>query len=52
MAKLARHLAGYLPVNLANAIAAFGGVYVFTRLLSAEAYGTYALMFIGELPAP
>ena len=45
MAKLARHLAGYLPVNLANAIAAFGGVYVFTRLLSAEAYGTYALMF-------
>ncbi|MEZ5953738.1 MAG: lipopolysaccharide biosynthesis protein [Hyphomonas sp.] len=43
--KLARHLAGYLPVNLANAIAAFGGVYVFTRLLSAEAYGVYALMF-------
>ncbi|MEZ5998561.1 MAG: lipopolysaccharide biosynthesis protein [Hyphomonas sp.] len=43
--KLARHLAGYLPVNLANAIAAFGGVYVFTRLLSAEDYGVYALMF-------
>lgn len=43
--KLARHLAGYLPANLAGAIAAFGGVYVFTRLLGAEAYGRYALVF-------
>ena len=31
--KLLSHLAGYLPVNIANGIAAFGGVYVFTRLL-------------------
>ena len=28
--KLLRHLAGYLPVNIASGIAAFGGVYVFT----------------------
>lgn len=39
-----RHLAGYLPVSLASGIAAFGGVYIFTRLLSAEDYGRYALM--------
>ena len=31
--KLFRHLAGYLPANLASALASFGGVYVFTRLL-------------------
>ncbi|MEL7231403.1 MAG: polysaccharide biosynthesis C-terminal domain-containing protein [Pseudomonadota bacterium] len=42
--KLLRHLAGYLPVNIASAIAAFGGVYVFTRLLEADEYGRYALM--------
>ena len=42
--KLVRHLAGYLPVNIASGIAAFGGVYVFTRLLGAEDYGRYALM--------
>ncbi|MEM1087418.1 MAG: lipopolysaccharide biosynthesis protein [Pseudomonadota bacterium] len=42
--KLLRHLAGYLPVNIASAIAAFGGVYVFTRLLDADEYGRYALM--------
>lgn len=41
--KLTRHLAGYLPVNLASAIAAFGGVFVFTRLLSPDEYGRYAL---------
>lgn len=43
--KLLRHLAGYLPVNIASGIAAFGGVYVFTRLLDADEYGRYALMF-------
>ena len=43
--KLTRHLAGYLPANLASAIASFGGVYVFTRLLDADEYGRYALMF-------
>ena len=34
--KLLRHLAGYLPVNIASGIAAFGGVYVFTRLLGPD----------------
>lgn len=43
--KLLRHLAGYLPVKIASAIAAFGGVYVYTRLLGPEDYGRYALMF-------
>ena len=43
--KLLRHLAGYLPVNIASGIAAFGGVYVFTRLLGPEEYGRYARMF-------
>lgn len=41
---LLRHLAGYLPVHLASGLAAFGGVYVFTRLLGPEDYGRYALM--------
>lgn len=43
--KLSRHLAGYLPANLASAIASFGGIYVFTRLLGPDEYGRYALMF-------
>lgn len=42
--KLLRHLTGYLPVNIASAVAAFGGVYVFTRLLDGDDYGRYALM--------
>lgn len=42
--KLLRHLAGYTPVSIASGIAAFGGVYVFTRLLGSEEYGRYALM--------
>ena len=42
--KLTRHLAGYLPANIASALASFGAVYVFTRLLGAEEYGRYALM--------
>lgn len=41
---LGRYLAGYLPLNLASGLASFGAVYVFTRLLSAEEYGVYALM--------
>jgi O-antigen/teichoic acid export membrane protein len=43
--KFLRHLAGYLPVNIASGLAAFGTVYVFTRLLDADEYGRYALMF-------
>ncbi len=41
--KIFSHLAGYAPVNLAAAIASFGGVYVFTRLMAPEEYGVYAL---------
>ena len=41
---LARHLAGYLPVNLASGLASFGAVYVFTRVMGADEYGVYALM--------
>ncbi|MCI4643992.1 MAG: lipopolysaccharide biosynthesis protein [Hyphomonadaceae bacterium] len=39
-----RHLTGYAPAKLASALASFGGVYVFTRLLGAEDYGRYALL--------
>ncbi|MEM1105402.1 MAG: polysaccharide biosynthesis C-terminal domain-containing protein [Pseudomonadota bacterium] len=39
-----RHLSGYAPARLSHAIAAFGGVYVFTRLLGPEDYGRYALL--------
>ena len=39
-----RHLTGYAPAKLASALASFGGVYVFTRLLGADDYGRYALL--------
>jgi len=39
---LGRHLLNYLPVNAAQAIVGFGGVYVLTRVLSLEDYGHYA----------
>lgn len=40
---LGRQLLGYLPVQAAQAIVGFGAVAVFTRVLPAEAYGSYAL---------
>ena len=40
-----RGLLGYLPVNLVQALAGFGAVVVFTRLLSPADYGAYALGF-------
>lgn len=43
MPNFVKHLFGYLPTNLAKMFVAFGGVYVFTRLLGAEGYGRYAL---------
>ena len=43
--KWMKHLAGYLPVNIAAGLASFGGVYVFTRLMGPAEYGIYALMF-------
>ena len=38
-----RGVMGYLPVNLAQAVAGFGAVVVFTRVLSPADYGAYAL---------
>lgn len=38
-----RRLFGYLPANLVGGLAAFGSVFIYTRLLGAEAYGFYAL---------
>ena len=38
-----RGVLGYLPVNLVQAIAGFGAIVVFTRLLSPADYGAYAL---------
>ena len=43
--KLGRHLLGYAPVKLVAALCSFGGIYVYTRLLGADQYGRYALMF-------
>ena len=43
MPKLIRHLFGYLPVNLVAALVQFGLVFVYTRLLTADEYGRYAL---------
>jgi len=43
--KLLKHLTGYMPVSLANGLVGFAGVYVFTRLLGADEYGRYALLF-------
>jgi len=43
--KLGRHLLGYAPVKLIAALCSFGGIYVYTRLLDADEYGRYALMF-------
>jgi O-antigen/teichoic acid export membrane protein len=36
---------GYLPVQIVQALAGFGAVIAFTRLLSPEAYGHFALAF-------
>jgi O-antigen/teichoic acid export membrane protein len=40
-----RGVLGYLPVNIIQAVAGFGAIIAFTRLLSPEAYGHYALAF-------
>jgi O-antigen/teichoic acid export membrane protein len=40
-----RGVKGYLPVQIIQALAGFGAVVAFTRLLPAEAYGHYALAF-------
>ncbi len=40
---LRRHLLGYVPANIVPAAISFLSVYAFTRLLSPEAYGAYAV---------
>ncbi len=39
-----RHLFGYLPVNIAQAVAGFGGIFLLTRLMSPQDYGRYGLI--------
>ncbi len=40
-----RGVLGYLPVQLVQAVAGFGAIVAFTRLLSPADYGAYALAF-------
>ena len=40
-----RGVLGYLPAQLVQALAGFGAVWAFTRLLTPEEYGQYALAF-------
>lgn len=40
-----RAVAGYLPVNIVQAICGFGSIVLFTRLLSPADYGAYALAY-------
>ena len=45
-----RGVVGYLPANLVQALAGLLSIVVFTRLLTPEAYGAYALAFsVGSL---
>jgi len=44
--KIWRHLFGYLPVNVVSGLISFATVYAFTRLLGADDYGRYALVFV------
>src|SRR5438128_2078740 len=40
-----RGVIGYLPANLVQGLVGLLGIVLFTRLLSPEAYGVYALAF-------
>ena len=40
-----RGVLGYLPVNVVQAVAGFGAIVVFTRMLTPSQYGDYALAF-------
>ena len=40
-----RGVIGYLPANIVQGLAGFGALWLFTRLLSAEDYGLYAVAF-------
>ncbi|WP_295446159.1 lipopolysaccharide biosynthesis protein [uncultured Thiodictyon sp.] len=41
--RLTSHLAGYLPINLIEALSSLGIVVIYSRLLTPEQYGRYAL---------
>jgi len=41
---LARHIVGYAPANVVPAIVSFLSIYVFTRLVSPQEYGKYAVV--------
>jgi len=41
---LASHIAGYVPANVVPAAFSFLSIYIFTRLVSPEEYGAYALV--------
>jgi len=45
---IAKRLMGHLPVNIAQAVAGFGAVAAFTRLLPPEDYGRYALVLVAS----
>ncbi len=45
---IAKRLMGHLPVNIAQALAGFGAVAAFTRFLSPEDYGRYALILVAS----
>ena len=44
---LARHIIGYLPALIVPALAAFAGIFCFTRLLTPHEYGIYILLLNG-----
>ena len=44
-----KHLLGYAPANLVNGLSAFAMVFAFTRLMGAENYGRYALVWAGMM---
>jgi len=48
---VARRLLATLPVNIAQAVAGFGAIWAFTRLLSPEDYGRYALVLSATMLA-
>lgn len=47
----ARRLLATLPVNIAQAVAGFGAIWAFTRLLSPDDYGRYALVLSATMLA-
>jgi O-antigen/teichoic acid export membrane protein len=45
---IAKRIMGHLPVNIAQAVAGFGAVAAYTRLLNPEDYGRYALILVAS----